>query len=114
MRNLQSAIDVVLTFSGPGNESVVDGFSDADFGNGISLKSVSGMVFRVYGNYVIWRSKRRDIIAGDTTEDELIAMSNAANELMWNKQLCTDEQSASRKSPVDTIPLCRTLCCQHR
>ena len=39
---------------------------------------------------VFWRSKRQDITAGDTTEAELIAMSNAANELMWIKQLCTD------------------------
>ena len=31
---------------------------------------------------MFWRSKRQDIIAGDTTEDELIGMSSAANELM--------------------------------
>ena len=30
------------------------------------------------------------MIAGDTTEAELIAMSSAATELMWLKQLCTD------------------------
>ena len=30
------------------------------------------------------------MIVGDTTEAELIAMSSAANELMWLKQLCTD------------------------
>ena len=30
------------------------------------------------------------MIAGDTTEAELIATSFAANELMWLKQLCTD------------------------
>ena len=48
MRYLQSTIDIVLTFNGSGNESVVDVYSDADFANGISLKSVSGMVFRMY------------------------------------------------------------------
>ena len=69
---------------------MVDVYSDADFANGVSLKSVSGMVLRMYGNCVNWRSKRQDIIAGDTTEAELIAMSSAANELMWIKQLCTD------------------------
>ena len=30
------------------------------------------------------------MIAGDTTEVELIAMSSTANELMWVKQLCAD------------------------
>ena len=57
------------------------------------------MVLRMYGNRVFWRSKRQDIIAGDTTEAELIAMSGAANELMWIKQLCTD-LSITAKTPT--------------
>ena len=69
---------------------MVDVYSDAHFANGASLKSVSGMVLRMYGNCVFVRVKRQDIVAGDTTEAELIAMSSAANELMWIKQLCTD------------------------
>ena len=85
MRFLQSTIDVALTFDGSGNESVDYVYSDADFANGVDLKIVSGMVLRMYGNCVVWRSKRQDIIAGDTTEAELIAMSSAANELMWIK-----------------------------
>ena len=97
MRYLQSTIDVVLTFSGSGNESVVDMYSDAAFANGVSLKSVSGMVLRMYGNCVFWRSKRHDIIAGDTIEAELIAMSSAANELMWIKQLCADLSITAQK-----------------
>ena len=97
LRYLQSTIDVVLTFNVSGNESVVDVYSDADFANGVSLKSVSGMVLRMYGNCVFWRSKRQDIIAGDTTEAELIAMSRAANELMWIKQLCTELNITAKK-----------------
>ena len=97
MRYMQSTIDVVLTFNGSGNESVVDVYSDAAFANGVSLKSVSGMVLRIYENCVFWRSKRQDIIAGDTTEAELIAMSSAANELMWIKQLCTDLSITAKK-----------------
>ena len=97
LRYLQSTIDVVLTFNGSGNESVVDVYSDADFANGVSLKSVSGMVLRMYGNCVFWRCKRQDIIAGDTTEAELIAMSSAANEVMWIKMLCTDLNITAKK-----------------
>ena len=99
LRYLQSTIDVALTFNGSGNESVVDVYSDADFANGVSLKSVSGMVLRMYGNCVFWRSKRQDIIAGDTTEAELLGMSSAANELMWMKQLC-DDLSITAKKPT--------------
>ena len=76
---------------------MVDVYSDADFANGVSLKSVSGMVLRMYGNCVFWRSKRQDIIAGDTTEAKLIAMSSAENELMWIKQLCTDLSITAKK-----------------
>ena len=55
------------------------------------------MVLRMYGNCLFWRSKRQDIIAGDTTEVELIAMSSAANELMWIKQLCPDLSITAKK-----------------
>ena len=55
------------------------------------------MVLRMYGNCVCWRSKRQDIIARDTTESELIAMSSAANELMWIKQLCTHLNMTAKK-----------------
>ena len=85
MRYLQSTIDVGLTFDGSGNEDLVDVYSDADFANNASMQSVSGMVVRMYGNCVFWRSKRQEIIAGDTTEAELIAMSSTANELRWAK-----------------------------
>ena len=64
---------------------MIDVYSAADFANCVSLKSVSCMVLRMHGNCVFWRSKRQDIIAGDTTEAELIAMSSAANELMLIK-----------------------------
>ena len=52
MRYPHSTIDVALTFNGSGNESVVHVYSDVDFANGVSLKSVSGMVVRMYGNSV--------------------------------------------------------------
>ena len=69
---------------------MVEAHSDADLANALSLKSVSGNMLMMYGNCVFRRSKRQAVIAGDTTEAELIAMSSAANELMWLKQLCTD------------------------
>ena len=79
MRYPQSTIDAGMTFNGSGNEDVVHVFSDADFANSASVKSVSGIMLRMYGNSVFWRSRRQEVIAGDTTEAELIAMSNTAN-----------------------------------
>ena len=97
MRYLQSTIDVGLNFIGSVNEDVVDVFSNANLANSVSVNSVSGMVVRMYGNCVFWRSKRQEILAGDTTEAELIALNSTANELMWAKQLCADLSLTAQK-----------------
>ena len=87
MRCLQKTVNLGLQFSASKGYSVVQAYPNADFGNALSWKSVSGNVLIMFGNCVFWRSKRQVVIAG---EAELIAMSSAANESMWLKQLCTD------------------------
>ena len=89
MRYLLKAVNLGLRFSAGDGNSVVEAYSDADFANALSLKSVSGNMLMMYGNCMSLRSKRQDIIARDTTEAELIGMSAAANELMWLKKFCT-------------------------
>ena len=89
MRYLQKTGNLGLQFSASKGYSVAEVYSDANFANALSLKSVSGNMLMMYGNCVFWRSKRQAVIAGDTTEAELIAMSSATNELMWLKQLYT-------------------------
>jgi hypothetical protein len=90
MRYLQSTKNLGITFGGSENKSLVEAYTDADFANASDCKSVSGMVIRVYGSCVVWRSKRQDTIASDTTEAEIIAMTSAAKELMWVKKLLVD------------------------
>ena len=90
MRYLQKTVTLGLQFSGSTGYSVIESYSDADVANALSLKSDSSNMLMTYGNCVFGRSKRQDIIAGDTTEAELIGMSAAANELMWLKKFCTD------------------------
>ena len=91
LRYLQSTKGLCMVFKGSSEKScLLEGYTDADFANDKSLKSISGLLLRVYGNTVFWRSKRQAITTGDTTEAELIAMSSAANELMWAKQLLLD------------------------
>ena len=77
-------------FQGSKKSCLLEAYSDADFAGDKSLKSTSGLLVKVYGNPVFWRSKRQPVTAGDTTEAELIAMSSTANELMWNKKLLVD------------------------
>ena len=90
LRYLQSTKDLGIVFQGSNKSCLLEAYSDADFANDSSLKSISGLLVRVYGNAVYWRSKRQPVTAGDTTEAELIAMSSTANELMWSKQLLVD------------------------
>ena len=82
---LHYTLDVAFTFNGSGNKDAEDVFSDADVAKSASMKSVSGMVLPMYGNCVFWRSKREEVIGGDTIEAELIAMSSTANGMMWAK-----------------------------
>jgi hypothetical protein len=90
LRYLQGTIDLGLKFDGSNEGETLEAFTDADFANAASLKSISGLVVRLFGNCMSWRAKRQSIVAGDTTEAELVAMSSAANEVMWTKQFCTD------------------------
>ena len=79
---------------------MVDVFSYADLSSSVSMKSVSGMILWMYGNYVFRRSKRQELIAGDTTEGEPTAVSTPANELMWPKRLRID---SSLRAQIPTL-----------
>ncbi len=48
------------------------------------------MVLQVFGNCVFWRSKVQDTIADSTMHAEIIAMTSAANEMLWMKHLLLD------------------------
>ena len=54
----------------------------------------------MYGNCVFRRSKRQDIIAGDTTAVELIGRRAAGNELMWLNKFCTALAIDAKKPPL--------------
>ena len=64
------------------------------------------------------RSSTRSILTW-LLPSSLHAMSNTQSNCRPQRALLIakrgeDEQSGTRKLPVDNIPLCRTLCCQHR
>ena len=80
MRYLQKTVNMGLQFSASKAYNMAEAYSDADFANALSLKSVSGNMRIMYGNCVFWRSKRQAVIAGDTTEAQRISMRSADNE----------------------------------
>lgn len=69
----------------------VYGYSDASFADIYPNRhSTIGYVFLVNGAAVSWRSKKSSIIALNTAEAELIAMSAAAQEAMYLRKLSNE------------------------
>ena len=64
------------------------GFSDADWAGDLNdRKSTSGYTFLMNGAAVSWRSKKQTCVALSTAEAEYIALSAAAQEALWMRQL---------------------------
>lgn len=83
LRYLRGSTKVKLAYTNEG-KFVVKGYCDADYGADLDKRrSVTGMVFKVGGNVVSWRSSLQKSIALSTTEAEWIALGEASREAMW-------------------------------
>lgn len=90
MRYLKGTRNFGLEYTKDGNKNCI-GFSDADWaGNSDDRKSISGYVFQISGAAVSWKSKKQQCVALSTAEAEYMALSFAAQEAIWMKQLVTD------------------------
>ena len=80
---------------------VLCGFTDANHANAreAERRSISGFCFFLYGNLITWKSKTQPITAASTHEAELIALSSAADEALWMRNLLT-EVGIEIKDPV--------------
>ena len=63
------------------------GFANAAYANHDDLKSTSGYVFLASGGAITWKSKKQTTIALSSTEAEYIALSEAAREACWLRNL---------------------------
>ncbi len=92
LRYIKGSLNVGLKFDASDQKSVdVIGFTDADWaGDIVERKSTSGYVFQICGGTVSWRSKRQEIVALSSTEAEYVALSFAAQELMWLRSFLND------------------------
>ena len=67
------------------------GYSDADWGGDPTYrKSTSGLVFKVFGNTVVWNSRKQIATATSSTEAEYISLSNTASEGIWIMKILND------------------------
>lgn len=77
------------------------GFSDVDWaGDTNDRKSMSGYVFMLSGGAVSWSSKKQKCVALSTAEAEYIALSSAAQESIWLRQLLTELGNSSEMPTI--------------
>ena len=66
----------------------IKSFTDADWAGDLSeCRSTSGYIFMLQGSPISWKSQKQRCVALSTAEAEYIAMTSAAQELIWLQQL---------------------------
>ena len=76
--------------SGRALEDKVLGYSDADGMSQEDRHAISRYVFMLNGGPVSWSSKQQDTISLSTTEAEYIALTHAAKEAIWLRNLISE------------------------
>jgi hypothetical protein len=61
--------------------------SDAAFADNVDRKSSDGYVFTLYGGPIDWKASKQRTVTTSSTEAELLALSNAAKEMIWWNRL---------------------------
>jgi transposase InsO family protein len=89
-RYLRGTTDLGLLYKKSSPAELI-GYSDADWGGDIQdSKSTSGYCFEIGGTLVSWKSSKQGCVALSTAEAEYVALSSAAQEATWLRELCKD------------------------
>jgi hypothetical protein len=82
-------------------DEILEGYADADFANDINdRKSFSGIVFKSFGNIVLWCSRKQKVVSLSSTEGEIISLCSAACKMTHLKKVLEDfgESTNPRRS----------------
>lgn len=75
------------------DEIALKGYVDADWASDeIDRKSTTGFVFFIFGNVIMWTSKKQALVTLSTTEAEYVAASMATSEAIWLTKVLNDIQ----------------------
>jgi Reverse transcriptase (RNA-dependent DNA polymerase) len=72
------------------NNTDLNFFCDADWGNGSDRKSISGYITIIAGGAVAWSSKKQQTVALSTAEAEYIAATHVTKQVLWHCSLYTE------------------------
>ncbi|KAK9728731.1 hypothetical protein QE152_g17060 [Popillia japonica] len=85
LKYLYRSRDLVLKFDGH-NNTALDCFVDADWaGDIVDRKSRSGILIHVFGNPVLWISRKQKSVTKSSCHAEYIALAEAVDELLFLK-----------------------------
>lgn len=83
---LNDTVDMVLRIGKSSSATpILEAYIDASFGNHLDGKSHTGMVVNYGNNPILWKSVKQKLIAKDSTEAELIALSDRVRDVVWCK-----------------------------
>lgn len=86
LRYIKGTLDWGIWFKSNNCNSLLV-FADADYANHQNRKSISGFILDVYGDTVLWGTRKQTFVALSTTEAEFVALAVATAEALWLKQL---------------------------
>ena len=90
-RYLRGTTQFGLLYSKEARTNALIGYSDADWaGDCNDYKSTTGYLFQIGGTAVSWMSKKQSCVALSTAEAEYMALSSAAQEAIWMRELNSD------------------------
>lgn len=88
LRYIQGTIDMKLVYRKYENVEPLTGYVDSDWASDRNnRKSISGFVFKVFGNTVSWASRKQSTVALSSTEAEYMALAEAICEEKWIRNL---------------------------
>lgn len=90
LRYLKGTVDDCLTYIGS-SDDVLIGYVDSDWAfDQEDRKSTTGFLIKVFGNSVMWCSKKQGLIAGSSTEAEYVAAYSSIQEALWIEKVLND------------------------
>lgn len=94
LRYVKGTLDFKLKYEKNSETDVLVGYADADWAGDEDRKSTTGFTFQVFGNTVCWSTRKQSTVALSSTEAEYVALSEAAREGVWLRNLITELVSA--------------------
>ena len=91
LRYLEGTLNYGLKFSVHGEQTELNGYSDADWvGDVDTRRPTSAYVFQFGSGTISWSSRKQPTVAKSSTEAEYVALSSATQKAIWLRRLMKD------------------------